>query len=161
MEIKKGLVWPKRWETLREVSTVPMFMQRTSPHPAAKGLLTTWMWKVMAITAFLLPSLHMLPEGFFTSIFLISPCFWPQTFLSLGQMDVVNIQIGYTASTQGARTEPPQQHALCPSAQHMCTRAEALHGSWGGTRSLATQLLLWSRLKCDCQKKICFGAILD
>lgn len=52
----------KEKETLREVSIVPMFVQKMSPHPGAKGFLTTWMWKVAAITSFLLPSLHMLPE---------------------------------------------------------------------------------------------------
>lgn len=61
-ENEKGFGVAKEMETLREVSIVPMFVQRTSPHP--KGLLTTWTWKVVAITAFLLPSLHMLPEVF-------------------------------------------------------------------------------------------------
>lgn len=54
----------KEMETLREVRIFPMLVQRMSSHPAAKGLLTTWMWKVVAITAFLLASLHMLPEVF-------------------------------------------------------------------------------------------------
>lgn len=135
-----------------------MFMQRTSPHPALKS---SWprgcgrLWQ--SLHFFCLPCTCLL--RFFTSIFLVSPCFWLQTFMSLGQMAVVNIQIGCAASTRGARTELPQQHVPCPSAWHMCTRAEALHGSWGGTWSLATQLLLWSRLKCGCHRKMCFGAI--
>lgn len=63
---------------------------------------------------------------FFTSIFFICPCFWLQTFRSPGQMAVVNIQIGCTASVQGACTGlAVAAHALRPSAQHMCAVAEA------------------------------------
>lgn len=63
---------------------------------------------------------------FFISIFFVCPCFWLQTFRSPGQMAAVNIQIGCTASVQGARTGlAAAARALRPSAQHMCAGAEA------------------------------------
>lgn len=145
----------KEMETLREVSTMPMFALRTSPHPAAKGLLTTWMWKVVAITAFLL---HMLPEVFHLR------------FSHFSMFLAADIQKSWTNGC-GKRTNwlhgehAGSMHGAAAAARSVsiCTaraRAEAPHGSWGGTWSLATQLLLWSRLKCGCHEKICFGAIL-
>lgn len=149
----------KEMETLREVRIFPMLVQRMSSHPAAKGLLTTWMWKVVAITAFLLASLHMLPEVFHLH------------FSHFSMVLAADIQKSWTNGC-GKHTNWLQQRACreqarsCRSSMlhvhlHSTCAPGLRHGSWGGTRSLTTQLFLWSRLKCGCHEKICFGVILD
>lgn len=144
--MKESLVWPKRWRHWGKSEFSPCLcrgwvliqLQKGSwPHGCGRWWQSLhFFW--LLYTCFL---------RFFTSIFPISPWFWLQTFRSLGQMAVVNIQIGCTASVQGAGPELPQQHAPCPSAQHMCTRAEAWLLGWdtepGHSAAPLEQVEMW------------------
>lgn len=130
---EKGAGLAKAMETLREVSVDAGAERNLSPCPCRGRVLVqlqegSWprecrrRWQSQHLCS--LPCTCLL--GFYTSIFIVCPCFWLQTFRSPGQMAAVNIQIGCTASVQGARTGlAAAARALRPSAQHMCAGAEA------------------------------------
>lgn len=87
---------------------------------SCKRLLTTWMWKVVAIAAFLLPSLHMLPEVFHLhfphfSMFLAADIH--KSWTNGCGKDTNWLQSEHTGSTHGAATAA-RSVSICTAHVH-------------------------------------------